>query len=607
MSESTRLTRVGRVVKPARPVWEKAFRDPVLESHIQLRGMTFVERHLARFGLVTLALLLTSTLFSEVWRRGELLPLGEDDLLAFLPTSLLPVTLVTFLVAWALILWGALTASPLIRAAIALTFLLTNAFLTAPTSIEIGDHAALRWGHDVVRAGYYIPAAVLVLSIAFVRLPRVSRWLLPVFRLAVLAGASMFFLGHLWIHLAYVDEGFTSAVPFLVNGSIQETSGLLRPLFYVTAVLVIDFSLDVTEGVAVAARDASRRVARLLLVALLAVKIWVEVVHQRDDWVSYVQNRPMAVVHTFLMMLVLAVAVRLVARFRMTHEFERANERLLYGGAFVWSLIIIGNVVVSSIGIFLVTELGFDELPGFVLGYPVDGFLNYGQPIMAGIALIVGIWMVSTGTENGETRKPLRREVGSGLVVIGAWSLPEVILNAAELNPGFSPKLVDVTVTLGVAVVLAVRWRRITASEAVALTAITVFTWLAMSGGDWLTFLGALLGLPAILIVVFGIAYSLAGDSAFTRVSSKRLPQGSRALMFLGYLILSSTILHWNEVTHSADLSSQLNYAGFFYLGIPWAAWLLGRRLFELDDLIDAIEAEEDAMEAAAARTAPPV
>ena len=70
-------------------------------------------------------------------------------------------------------------------------------------------------------------------------------------------------------------------------------------------------------------------------------------------------------------------------------------------------------------------------------------------------------------------------------------------------------------------------------------------------------------------------------------------------LMFVGYLIFSVTILHWTETSHSTDFSSLFGYGGFKYLGVPWAAWILGRRLIDLDDRIDAVEAEEDALEAA--------
>jgi hypothetical protein len=596
-----RVRRAAGVVRPARPVWETAFRDPVLNSHLQLGGMSFVERHLARIGLVTLGLLLASSMFTDVWRRGDLVALGEDERLAFLPVALLPVTLLTLLIAWTLVLWGALTASPLVRVAAALAFMLTNVFLVAPASIPIGDHRALRWGPDAVHIGYYGPAAVLAVSILVVRLARLHRWLLPLFRGLVLAALAAFFLGQLWIHLANVDEGFPSLIQTQVDGAVLNTTDLLTPLVFVAAVLVVDFSLDVTEGMAVAARDASRRVARWLLVLLLAAKLWVEVVHRRGDLATYVQERPWAVVHTVVMVAVLATIVRLVARFRMTAAFDPVKERLLYAGAVVLSLILIGHLVATSLGVFAITELDADEIPGFVDGYPVQGLLNWGQPIAAAAALLLGVWLLRHGTADGGTRRPMTRELGSGLVVMGVWLLPEFILNATEWNPGFSFPLADIVVTLAVAVILAVRWRRTDTSDAVTLAAITVFAWLALSRGDWIAFLGGLFGLPAILVVVFGVVYSIAGDAGFTRVSSRRMPQGSRVLMFVGYLVLSVTILHWVEVTHSGSFADAFAYGGFYYLGIPWAAWLLGRRLIDLDDRIDAVEAEEDAIEAAAA------
>ena len=58
------------------------------------------------------------------------------------------------------------------------------------------------------------------------------------------SGLVVFFMTHLWVHVAYVDEGFQGAVQFLVSNAISEIDGLLVPLVYVSAVLVIDFSFD---------------------------------------------------------------------------------------------------------------------------------------------------------------------------------------------------------------------------------------------------------------------------------------------------------------------------------------------------------------------------
>ena len=79
------------------------------------------------------------------------------------------------------------------------------------------------------------------------------------------------------------------------------------------------------------------------------------------------------------------------------------------------------------------------------------------------------------------------------------------------------------------------------------------------------------------MVVVFGILYTLASDSASPRSPAKRLPRDARPLLFVGYLLLSVVILHWLEVTHeTTNLDASI---GLLPIGIPLAAWLVGRRL----------------------------
>ena len=568
------VRKAGRV---ARPVWDTAFVDPVRESHIQLKDLNRPERHLARVGLVALGLLLVSVLFTDVWRGGTLLPLDAGSRLTFLPVGLLPVTLIAFLIAWSLIVWGALVASPAIRIVVAAIFLLTNSWLSLPTAIEIEDRMALVLGPDLIRAGYFVPAAALVLSALLTRLRRTSAVLLPVLRALTVAGLATFFLTHLWVHVVSVEEGFQGAAQRLMSGSIAETDSLLMPLMLVAGVLVIDFSLDVAVGVSLAAREAPLRLARWLLVGLLAVKLWLGVGREWSDWTTYLSERPDAVARTVVSVTLLALVVRLVTRFPITDAFDVAKERLLYGSGAAYAVTLLVSIVVVGSSVFAFAHLGFDDIPGFVDDYPVDTVPKYGNPTLAALALLVGLWLLR------RRRRPMDLELGSGLVVLGAWTFPALLLDSAEIRLGFSEPLVDVLVTLGVMAVLARRWRTIDATGVVVLVTITVFSWLVMSRGDWISVSGALLGLPAILVVVVGIVFSLAGDSGFTRTSSRRLPQGARVLLFVGYLMLSVTILHWIEATHADSFATASADTGFYYLGIPWAAWLIGRRLLNPD------------------------
>ncbi len=309
------------------------------------------------------------------------------------------------------------------------------------------------------------------------------------------------------------------------------------------------------------------------------MKLWIQLGAHVGEWLSYLQDRPATVARTLISIAVLAVTVALVTRFRSSVAFEDAKERLLYGSGVALSLSYIATILVVGAGIFAIAQLNFDGIPGFVNSFPKDELRDYGQPVLAAAAIVVGVWLMRKNR-----RRPMDLELGSGLIVVGAWTLPTFLLNLTDLNLGFNNALADIFITLALALVLATRWKSIDTPAAVTLSAITVFSWMVMTKGDWISVAGGIFGFPAVLIVVVGIVFSLAGDAGFTAESSKRLPQGSRVLMFVGYLILSVSILNWVEVTHSGSGSSSGADAGFFFLGIPWAAWLVGRRLLRLGE-----------------------
>ena len=85
-----------------------------------------------------------------------------------------------------------------------------------------------------------------------------------------------------------------------------------------------------------------------------------------------------------------------------------------------------------------------------------------------------------------------------------------------------------------------------------------------------------MVGLSAVVVVVFGIVWTLLSGSSFTSASSRWLPQPARPMLFLGYVLLSVAILTWDETTHATTSGSDALLA-YFTLGIPLAAWLLGR------------------------------
>lgn len=565
------------LLDPLRPVWWSAFRGPVTEGHVRLHGLSWTERQAARVGLVTLVLLLGSLLLADRWRRGDLLPIGDGENLTFLPAGLVAATLLCFVVAWTMLLWGALTAAWPVRVAMAVVFLLTNASLAIPASLEIGDHRALRWGNELVSSGYYTATGLLVLSIGLRWLPvRVAAVLLPVLRVLVAAAVAVFFMTHLWVHLAFSEEGFSAIVQQQVANSVSEIDGLLQPLVYVAAILVIDFGLNTSLGVAESVRTAPVRVVRWVLVALLAVKLWFLLLDELGEWATYVHDRPAAVVRTLVSVALLAALVLWVARLPLSDAVDEAKERALYLTTFAFGLPVVTSILVVGTGVFVLAQFHTEEVPGFVDAYPTNTVSDWGLPLLAALAVVVGVLLVR------RRRTPLDLELGSALVCIGAWALPSLLVNHTDWELGFSDKLLDLTVTLGIAVVVAVTWRRLTMRLAIVLAALTVFTWLAMTRGDWVGLVGSWFALPAVLVTVFGILLSVASDAGFTAEHGRVVPQGSRVLLFVGYVVLSVTLLHWVETTHASDLRGVLSNAGFFFIGIPWAAWTVGRKVVHL-------------------------
>lgn len=578
---SRRSAIAGRTRVVVRPLWETTLRDPIRDGHLRLDGMTGTQRQLAKAGLVAVGVLLVSVLFSDVWRRGELLHLYFELTPTFVPRGLMPVTLVTLTLAWALLVWGALSASPLVKVFVGLMFGLTGTVFLAPTSINTSGSWILDHGPFAVKVGYYTVLGALTLSVALHWLPRVNRWAVHVLRLVTLAAMVAFFLTSLWIHVAYVDQGFDSTVQSLVGGAIDQIDAFLLPLVYAAAVAVVRFGLDVSTSLSAGLGELSVRVVRWLVLALVLAKLWFVLVSKWGFWTDYVVDRAPTTIRTLVSLVLLALLVWAVTRFATTTEFAAARERLIYGSSVALGLTFMLSVAATCATIAALTIFQTEKTPPFTDWTSSDWFVDYGTVSMAVLAIVAGIWLLR------RHRSTKGSELGSGLVVVGAWSLPALVLNLLAVPWGFSEQLFDVTITLVLLVLLLVWWRRWEGPGLVAVAAVTVFAWLVMSRGDYLVWLGAILGLPAVLVTVFGIAYVVASDSTFAAASSRRLPQDSRVLLFVGYLLFSVTILHWNVTSHGSSTDSDAA-AAFFYIGIPVAAWMLGRQLVpRADELVE--------------------
>jgi hypothetical protein len=567
-----------------RPVWETALKDPVEDGHLRLKGMSPVVRQVAIVGVSMLVLLLISVLFSERWRQGELLFLdtssGRPE---FLPTGVLPVTLVALAFAWIVLSIGALHGARWVRVIVALLFLATASALGRAAAFEVGDSLALKIGPETIRVAFFtVPGLLLLSCLVPDRFYRRFRWLWLV--LTPVAVAVMF-MTHLWVHLAFLDAGFEAHTAALVSGSVADVRGLLTPLIFASGLLVIDFGLDVAKGIALSGRTMAARWVKVLLAAVVVVKLGVQL-FPVSEWITYVQRRPVSVARTLLSVGALGLAGWWIARHRSNEEAtDRNKERLLYGASFMLSVPTLLSMLAVSVGVFLTVQLSNASGYRLIRDFPTTGLFQYGRIVLAAAAVLLGIYLLrerppGTGPLTGGAA---RRQLGAGVLLIGAWVLPSVIAEAFDIQLGFHDGLFDILLTFAVAAFMVTRWAQLTSTQAVTGLAIVLFSWVVMTKGDWISIGGRAIGLPEVLIVVFGIGFSLLGDCQFTARSSRSLPEASRSLLWVGYLLLSVTIFHWFVVVHAVDDSEQLADVGYFYLGMPLAAWLAASYLLNPD------------------------
>jgi hypothetical protein len=557
------------------PLWVRTFRDPVRDGHLRLDSLSPSEKHLARCGLVLLVFLLGSVLFSDVWRSGMLFQLFGDNALRFVPIAAFPVALLGLILAWAMICWGALDAAPSIRVLVAVFFLATQAFLAVGTlSLGYGswvqDH-----GTTLIKVGYYLTPAALVLSALLQpllsRRDRLRAVTTAVLRSLILIGLVAAFGTPLWAHLEMQRSAFGSILPGTLDGAFSSINSLLVPLVYVAAIAVIDFALDVSTSLTEPTRVLRRRWLLVVLVAVLAAKAVLQARHW-DSWLSLLTYQPVAFVRTAVSVALLAGLVALVTRFPPSEDYALAKERTMYGSSAVLASPHVISVIGLGAALYAYAEFQTHRVQDLNDAVPYGWLSDWGLIILSLLVVAAGVLLMR------RSKGGFGDELGSALVVVAAWLGAQTLVAALGLELGFSYPTVDVVVTAGVLALLVIRWRTLSAPALVAMTTLLVFSWLVVSRGDYISFLGGLLGLPSILVVVFGVVLTLASGSSFASNTSKRLPTGARPLLFVGYLLLSVTILFWVEVTHESgqDLDS---LAGFYFLGIPMAAWLAGRRV----------------------------
>lgn len=609
MSGGPRVGHRRRLRSIAEPPYEVLIRQPVRVGRLRIAGTRPVERHLAISALIVLFLVMGSLLLSDLWRRGDLLDISNTGgRWSFLPRALLPVTLVALLAGWVAFLWGAMLAAWPARIAATALFLIVNASIGRPETFGLGDTLvdrvapAIGWSGYLGTAGIGLVGGLLGARRSWYR--RVRPVLLVLLTLSLVA----FFGALLWIASQPPPQGFQSSTLLGLHGAIERTSNMLVPMVLLSAVAIVDFGYALGQAVVSPAWELRVTVVKAGASILLGLKLWIQLVEggEWDRWGQLLAASPELVAApaaTLLFFGVVAVAWRRRLRRRASGaQLTEAKETLMYSGVLAESLALFVLLVLlgaADVAFSQANSMWVFDFTAAAARFTARHSLVV-RAIPWGVLLAVGLWLLVRPRANERVR-----EIGLGLVLLGGYNLPFFVLAAIGIRVELSFELMDVMLSLGLLGALLVRWRRIDLAESIAIAGLAVFAWALFSRGDFVGVLSetalGFLPLSGAVVVVFGLVWALLADSAAASEDSPRFPRESRVLLYVGYLVLSATILNWLEITHPVEsLFERILRNGFADIGIPLAAWLIIRRPRTLAEAsVAALPGEEAAFDLA--------
>ncbi len=500
------------------------------EGTIRLRGLSLSVRGLVWIGFGLLFAMLGVLLFNDAGRAFfPLLPslgpvTGRGSLI---PTALLPLTVFMLSLAWTFALAGTLYSHPLIRLAVLLLYLSVGTL----------------WGYFVFVTGLGSPSPLLLLimllmlggMVGVLLLFATSRWIKPSPEVAFTLLLALVGITQALAHLQNVSDLQVTGIP-LVLGHIGLSLIVLKLLIIPLLLLI---GVDIADFTRQAARwpieiISARLPGSVLLVALLLLLGW-------RLWV---------------------VAVDVAGQLAI---FPLAELLYPYGGA-------LGIPLGLALSWGLITrqgpvdEEGVDEavqhyaLP-IILIYYVAQLLDSYIPgpelliVVSGAALLVGLGLAWRG----------RRALALYLLLVAfvhLWSrLTEL---DAPLRRFYwdRPETLEfwwVLLFTGVTVGWGVRRRLTPARAEQMLFLLMVITLLRQTDFIENPF-SPFFAFAGIGFIAFGIAWDVITAGSWANLSTPALPRVSRIFLYIGYMLITVTVINWALTTH--DLSWLETFTG---------------------------------------------
>lgn len=554
---------------------------------IDVRRLARVPRLIALVGFALILIFIASILFNDPLRTGgvlEPLPLSSSAARGiFVPAFAVPLALGAVILAWSLILTSALHIQRWARWGVLIVFMLFG----LPTDAFGGMVSAA--GEDVWLLLAFVGGTMAFLgglAASFIFFPRQRTGLTVEFTtvLLLVGGLFILFLAAATMATQLGSVNFVSG--YLTTGAVTNPRNLTIPLIYLSGAELIDFGITFTSwGGQATARYAKRWMVLILLGAFLAYRwfgVMTEMILPGLTAAQWAALGGAALASVCLLPLAWWRARR--------GAYEAIPFKLVIG----LILFMIAPQLLMFVGILVVSAFFFIQSsdPNVLQSMTIAT-----SPMTALSGFLHDtVYLLLTGAGIGVAAYGLRRRRFSiaayGMIL--AWTqfvywftengrpLEALRYHYAELEFWILASLTALTVYWGAR-------RQLNADRALKILALAVFTWL-LHFTDFLDNpLTLLFGLAGISFTAFGILWSFltAGGRWQVNGDSPQLPNQSRVLLAIGYVLLTLNVTHWFMVTHNLQeriLSDDFTAAGLRIFGYT-AAFLVivegGRALLQ--------------------------
>jgi len=552
--------------------------DDLREGMINLKDLPRLTRGVVRLGFLVLGLVLTGILFNAQLRSlSSLIPLINSSAVApgrgvMLPSLLAPLTLVCVTFAWTYILCGAVHSHIAARLGVLFLFLLTASWQVVTLVMVAMTMSA--GGQDLLLIAVEL---ISVAAVPFLFLIFAKASLSPVLEFCVLLffNALIFFIPQLRSALLLRQMGWPLGQLYL-GLSIQDLFMIALPLLLQIGFDIADFARQASRWLANTASSLLPRWgAGAVLLLMLGWRLYAGAVEETARINRNGMDAELAAYAGALGVLVcVALSSLLVHRLGRKKQAGHADDEEAADiiGKKIFLLIIVFEVP------FLVNHIlgGLGRIiliPAFVqLVLETTNFILEHVTIWYQVVVVGALIIAARGARRGERVFPLYLGMFGALYLYSHVTGPKGILSELEWR-SILPVTLWWLALLAAACIILLAGRRLSAGRAGELAFLVFITWLVGETDFIADPFSPIFGFAGVGFIVFGIVWDTLTRGSWANTGSRSFSRTSRIFLYLGYIILTATLVNWALTTHDLvtlnAMGGKAAMAGFERFGKP--------------------------------------